>query len=84
MRNIEGVSFSKTDKYSLFLILELSDEMKEIIRAQLATICHGENNVNAGYRMYSYKNTIKEFLKRYEDKPENIKIGMITRVLGEQ
>ncbi|MBO4617977.1 MAG: SGNH/GDSL hydrolase family protein [Lachnospiraceae bacterium] len=81
MRNIEGISFSKTEKYSLFLIHELSDEIKEIIRAQLATICHGENNVNAGYRMYSYKSTIKEFLRRYKDKPENIQIGMIGELL---
>lgn len=81
MRELDGVTYQKECKYSVFWIEDFSEDIKEAIREQLALICHGVDNVNTGRRTYNYKNTVKEFLKRYETKPINIKIGMIGELL---
>ena len=81
MRELDGVTFQKEDKYSVFWVREFSEDIKSAIREQLALICYGIDNVNTRHRMYYYKNTVKEFLKRYETKPVNIKIGMIGELL---
>ena len=81
MEKLDGVTYKKENKYSLFWVEDFSEDIKEAIREQLALICHGVDNVNTGRRTYNYKNTVKEFLKRYETKPDNIKIGMIGELL---
>lgn len=81
MEKLDGVTYKKENKYSLFWVEDFSEDIKEAIREQLALICHGVDNVNTGRRTYNYKNTVKEFLKRYETKPVNIKIGMIGELL---
>ncbi len=81
MIEFKGVQYIKNDNCSLFVVRELSDEIKNAIREQLSEICYGENNANTSRRLYSYRNTVKEFLKRYEAKPEKIQIGMIGEVL---
>lgn len=81
MRELDGVTFQKEEKYSVFCVRDFSEDIKGAIREQLALICHGVDNVNTGRRTYNYKNTVKEFLKRYETKPVNIKIGMIGELL---
>lgn len=81
MTEFRGIQYLKKEKYSLFCIHDFSDEIKEAIREQLSEICHGEDNANTGRRMYNYKNTVKEFLKRYEVKPENTQIGMIGELM---
>ena len=81
MRKIKGVKYSKNDKYSVFWIEDLSDDLKNYIKEQLAEICHGEDSVYTKRITYSYKKTVKEFLKWYEGKPDNIRIGMIGELL---
>lgn len=81
MNELGGVRFIKEIKYSLFCVDELTESIKNAIRVQLSSICHGEDYANGGHRMYNYKNTLNEFLKRYESKPENIRIGMIGELL---
>jgi hypothetical protein len=81
MKKLKGVKSSIKDKYSVFWLKDLSDDLKNYIKEQFAEICHGENYVHTGRITYSYKNTVKEFLKRYEEKPDNIKIGMIGELL---
>ena len=81
MRELDGVIYQKKDKYSVFVIEDFSEDIKKSIREQLAVICHGVDYVNTGRRTYNYKNTVKEFLKRYENKSIDIKIGMIGELL---
>lgn len=81
MTEFTGISYSKEEKYSLFWVNEFTDDIKDAIRDQFSEICHGEDNAHTGRRMYSYKSTVKEFIKRYEHKPENIQIGMIGELM---
>lgn len=81
MGKLAGITDIKNDKYSVFWINDFSDDLKEAIREQLAVICHGEDNVRTGRVTYNYKNTVREFLKRYRKKPKKIKIGMIGELL---
>lgn len=81
MTEFVGIQYVKKEKYSVFCVHDFSDEIKDAIREQLSEICYGLDNVNTGRRMYNYKNTVKEFLKRYETKAENIQIGMIGELM---
>lgn len=81
MKNIDGVAFVKKREYAFYRIEYFSDELKDIIRKQLAGICYGSAKVNTGRIMYSYKATVQEFLKRYENKTEKIKKGFIGELL---
>ncbi len=78
---LDGVEYCKEKKFSVFRINEFSESIKKSMREQLAEICHGEVYAKTGRRAYNYKNTIKEFLKRYEKKSEKIRIGMIGELL---
>lgn len=81
MKNIDGVVFVKKREYAFCRIEYFSGELKDIIRKQLAGICYGSAKVNTGRIMYSYKATVQEFLKRYENKTEKIKKGLIGELL---
>lgn len=81
MRELDGVTYQKEDKYSIFWVEDFTEDIKGAIREQLAVICHGVDYVKTGRRTYKYKNTVKEFLKRYETKPIDIKMGMIGELL---
>ena len=48
-------------------IEEFSDELKEIIRANLKKICYGINDTSAAH---TYKNTLVNFFTRYNDKTQ--------------
>lgn len=81
MPEIRGINCYKENKYCLFCISEFTDEIKNELRAQFAAICHGEDYAGSGRVMYNYRNTVKEFLKRYEGKTPEIKVGMIGELL---
>lgn len=81
MTNLDGIDYQKQDKYSVFLVKDLTEEIKTAIRKQLSEICHGVDTVKSGFSTYNYKNTVKEFLKRYDCKPKNIQIGMIGELI---
>lgn len=78
---IDGVTCWKQEKYCLFHIEELTEQMKAVLREELADICHGAEPVSTGSKIYSYKNTIKEFLKRYNGKTPEIQEGLIGELL---
>lgn len=78
---MKGVICTKREKYCLFEIEDFTKEIKDAIREQFANICHGAIYVNSGRRMYNYKNTVREFLKRYDVKTPNIQKGMIGEIL---
>lgn len=81
MATIKGTTLKKTDKYSLFWVSDLSDDLKNAIRIRLSAICHGVGSVALGGEVYCYKNTLKEFLKRYSEKSDDHQKGMIGELL---
>lgn len=72
--------FKKNDCAAI-IINSFTEDIKKLLRDQLAEICHGKDYVATGRITYSYKFTLKEFLKRYENKSKDIKIGMIGELL---
>lgn len=78
---MNGIDCFKEDTYCLFCINEFSDEIKNELRGHFAAICYGDDYAENGRLMYSYRNTVKEFLKRYEGKTPEIKVGMIGELL---
>lgn len=78
---MDGVICTKRKKYCLFEIEDFSDELKNAIREQFANICHGSIYAGSKRKMYSYKSTVKDFIKRYEEKKETTKKGMIGELL---
>lgn len=81
MKKMTGVVYCKGDKYAVFIINDLSDDIKESIREHLSLICHGSDYANSGRKMYGYRNTVREFIKRYETKSRDIQLGMIGELL---
>ena len=78
---MNGITVVKNENYSIFFINDFSDELKEVIRSRLSSICHGVADAATAHLLYSYNNTIKEFAKRYRDKTENQKKGMVGELL---
>jgi len=78
---IEGIRFIKKDKYAVCLIDSFSTELKELISEHLSSICYGASKASSKRKSYNYENTLKEFLKRYEDKPDHTRIGMIGELI---
>lgn len=81
MKNISGIEFRKDEKFAFFYIEFFSDELKELIRNRLSEICHGKASAESGRNMYSYEKTVLEFTKRYNDKIEIQRIGLIGELL---
>jgi Cap4 SAVED domain len=79
--NISGVRLIKKDKYAICHINEFSDELKSLIRTQLSSVCYGVSKASMKRKAYNYKNTLKEFLTRYESKTPDTKVGMIGELL---
>jgi hypothetical protein len=70
-----------TSPVSLCIVDDLSDELQTILRSELSKVCHGVAKAAASKKIYSYERTVKEFLKRYQDKTPDIKTGMIGELL---
>lgn len=70
MELIQGITKLDMTDYVLYYIDSISEEFKKEIRSRLVAICHGADNAQYASGIYSYKETVKEFLKRYnEDDP---------------
>lgn len=67
---------------TICIIEDFSDELKELIRKNLSSICHGISRGESDKDVYAYKNTLTEFIKRYENKTDNTKKGMIGELLA--
>ena len=77
-KDIDGVNFQRDGKYAICHIEYLSDEIKELIRSNLPTICHGSHVTDYGNApLFSYKTTLKSFLERYVSKDKNTQKGMV-------
>lgn len=69
------------DGYCVFYIDTLSEELKEVIRKNLSAICNGIADAASGRKMFSYNATLKEFVKRYAEKSEDQKKGLIGELI---
>ncbi|MGB9992260.1 hypothetical protein [Pseudoduganella rhizocola] len=80
---IDGLFYSATaDETSAICVVQnLTDSLKNEVRSNLAKICHGAKKVNRNPKIYSYKNTIKEFMDRYNSKADLMQTGMLGELL---
>ena len=78
---INGVSIDHKKFATVCRVDDFSDELKSEIRERLSTTCHGPDAVAAESVFASYKQTLREFNKRYRSKSDNIKKGMIGELL---
>ena len=84
MNFISGVIKDAYPDYVLYFVENLSEEMKQEIRNRLVAICYGAAQAQLPLKIYSYKETVKEFVKRYrtnKDASEDRKKGMIGELL---
>lgn len=61
---MDGVTREIFDNINIFIIENLSDDLKREINKKIVYICYG-NKINKTYKMYSVNSTIKELLERY-------------------
>ena len=66
MNLIPGVVKEDHSDYVLYFVENLSDELKQEIRNRLVAVCHGADQAQLPLKIYSYKETVKEFVKRYK------------------
>lgn len=84
MELIPGITKEDYSDYVLYFIENLSEELKSEIRNRLVAVCHGADQSKSSSKIYSYKETAKEFIRRYKtDKnaSEERKKGMIGELL---
>lgn len=79
---IEDVSVSRSKNCYVCIVHNLSDELKEIIRANLASICHGPARVSEVPEVFNYKNTLKEFFEVFDASQEPTQVGMMGELLA--
>lgn len=80
---IQYVCNDETKEASVFFVTEITDELKQCIRNDLAKISYGEMLIHddeCGY--YEYKRVIKSFLDIYDRKSEKLQKGMIGELLA--
>lgn len=80
-KELKGIQYIKCDNYSVFCVHSLSEEIKCMMRIQLSKICNGDDYSNSGRKMYNYKKTLEEFLKRLKNKEEEKQMAMIGEFL---
>ncbi len=80
---MEGVVLYGDDSQgpAICAIKYLSDDIKELIRTELSSICFGNILASTGRIPFAYENTLREFLTRYQSKSYSIKVGMLGELL---
>jgi len=80
---IDGINFDRNGNCAICHIEHLSDDLKTIIRANLATICHGTHISDYdGEPLFDYKATLGSLLDRYKTKTKETQMGMIGELLS--
>lgn len=79
---IQGIEIKKENQWVVCYIHDFTDELKQLIRDEINYICYGRNEVDEDdVGFYSYENTIKEFLERYQSQTEKTKKGIIGELI---
>ena len=79
---ISGINFIQDCENDIYIcyVEEFSEDLKDMIKSMLNSIWHG--SVDATERpQFTYNNTIKRFLERYQTKTPDTKKGMIGELL---
>lgn len=81
---MNGVIFEQDENSfaTICIVEEFSDELKNLIRQNLSSICLGAAQGNSQREVYSYENTLREFINRLQAKNEDQKKGMIGELLA--
>lgn len=80
---IDGVELENNQNHVyLCIIRKISKELKDVITTNLSKICYGPNRAESESLLYTYKETLNEFLKRYDNKSEATKKGMMGELLS--
>ncbi|MDX9917800.1 MAG: hypothetical protein RBT15_07260 [Gudongella sp.] len=81
---MDGIIFEQDpESLAAVCIIEyFSDALKDQIRQNLTSVCQGVSRGESGKTVYSYANTLKEFMVRYDDKKEEHRKGMIGELLA--
>lgn len=79
---LEGIQLEKSETSSLcFTIDDISDELKNVIRARLSEICYGAAKASRTSVIYSYEKTLTVFLDKFDTKSADTQKGMIGELL---
>ncbi len=80
---IQGITFEKDTDNGVYIcyVEDFSDELKEKIREMLNSIWHGAVSSAENQDIYNYKDTVKDFLDRYNTQSDNTKKGIIGELL---
>lgn len=84
MELIPGVTREGGEECGIYYIHNLSEEFKQEIRNQLVKVCHGESREGSLHDIYSYKETLKDFIHKYQEKSteaKNRQKGLIGELL---
>lgn len=76
------VNEDRQTRTMLFHVEKLSTSLKKLIRKNLSEICHGEGAQETEAKVYSYRQTLKEFLVRLGNRDLRKKKGMIGELLA--
>ncbi|MDD4412753.1 MAG: SAVED domain-containing protein [Patescibacteria group bacterium] len=81
---IKGIDFKASKDSGVYIcyIEDFSPELMSEIRNMLSGICYGQVVASEPGDYYSYKETLREFLRRYKQKKENTRKGMIGELLA--
>ncbi|MBQ2788071.1 MAG: hypothetical protein IJE97_00435 [Thermoguttaceae bacterium] len=85
MELLPGVIKEERDGCALYVVERLSEELKKEIRDRLSAICNGAAQAESPCLLYSYSETAKEFVKRYQESEkssQNRRKGMIGELLA--
>lgn len=63
---IDGIKVLERKDCKFYIIENVSDEFKSILRKSLSEICYGINKIKLGNSKFSFQNTVKEFLLRFQ------------------
>jgi hypothetical protein len=82
-KTISGIRFERKGNCGICHVESLSDDIKELIRINLSTICHGSHVSDyADEPLFEYKATVNSFLERYSNKVAKTKKGMVGEFLS--
>jgi len=78
----DGLTIIKNENYSLIIINDLTIKLTQLIKKNLSSICYGHAKSKTSRLAYAYKNTLNEFLERYNKKKKDTQKGMIGELLS--
>lgn len=81
--SINGITVVSDERYNVCYINEFTEELKDLIRAELSSICNGKSEVEEyDLDAYSYENTLADFLKRYDLQTDKTKKGIMGELIA--